>query len=98
MKVSLKSQDGKNLSQKLWCSSSNNQSDFSKEIIFQVNDESLKQYSINIQLKKSAGFGIRSRVNQRMSTIFCLLFQMRFSVKSTLVQTILELGEITGRR
>ena len=61
-KIILRSKKEKDISQKIWCTYDWNKYDFSKEIILKLNGRSLNDCCINIQLKKAAGFGEKSKL------------------------------------
>ena len=63
--MTMRKKNEKEVFQKIWCSCNRSQYDFSNEIKFKLNGGILKECSINLQLKRSRGFGMKSRFLQK---------------------------------
>ena len=68
-KITLSSKKDKDISQRIRCTYKWNEYDFSKEILFKPNGRSLNDCCINIQLKKAAGFGAKSKLMSNQNKI-----------------------------
>ena len=68
-KLIMRSKNDKDTSQRIWCTYKWNEYDFSKEILFKPNGRSLNDCCINIQLKKAAGFGAKSKLMSNQNKI-----------------------------